>query len=165
MSSLTRYKQGKFAIHTHQIYIFIISNCLAVFTENLRYIALKFVAHQSISQNIPSSSNVTLSVLFIAKPVLISCDTDKVDTVLYRSYMIAINNLHGVSTNYIRIIYQLLDIYSLVNQITEFLINVCSNKLNLLNTLCPLKSIFYAMFYVYIQAKYICRYVYMYVSS
>ena len=45
ISSLTRYKQGKFAINTQQIYIFIISNCLAVLTENLRYIALKFGVH------------------------------------------------------------------------------------------------------------------------
>ena len=50
ISSLTRYKQGRFAINTHQIYIFIISNCLAVLTGNLRY----------ISPNIPSSSNVSL---------------------------------------------------------------------------------------------------------
>ena len=60
ISSLTRYKQGKFAINTHQIYIFIISNCLAALTENVRYIALKSGAHLPISQNIPSSSNVTI---------------------------------------------------------------------------------------------------------
>ena len=107
MSSLTRYKQGKFAINTHQIYTVISSNCLAVLTEKLRYIALKFVAHYPISQNIPSSSNVTLSVMFIAKPVC--CDTDKVWYISYttgHNYMIVINHLHGISTNYIRIIYE-----------------------------------------------------------
>ena len=35
ISSLTRYKQKEFAINIHQIYIFIMSNCLAVLTENL----------------------------------------------------------------------------------------------------------------------------------
>ena len=48
-------------INIHQIYIFLISNCLAVLTEDLRYIALKFGPHYPISQNIPSSSNVTLN--------------------------------------------------------------------------------------------------------
>ena len=54
------YKQGKFAINAHQIHIFIISNCLVVLTENLRYlyIALNFVAHWSISQNRSSLSNI-----------------------------------------------------------------------------------------------------------
>ena len=41
MSSLARYKQGKFAINTHEIYIVIISICLGVLTEHLKYIALK----------------------------------------------------------------------------------------------------------------------------
>ena len=34
ISSLTRYKQRMFAINTHQIYIFIISNCLAIVCNN-----------------------------------------------------------------------------------------------------------------------------------
>ena len=41
ISSLSRYKQGKFGINTQQMYIFIIS-MLTFMSENLRYITLTF---------------------------------------------------------------------------------------------------------------------------